>query len=259
MNSEPQPQEKTLFRWQINSLSVCFFIIFLPVTVTLGFWQLHRAEDKQAIISLQHERLEAVAVDFRSLVNLPDNQFKTVTTPGKVDSNRILLLDNRMRQGRPGFEILAPLSIPIDNTSLSLLVNYGWIKGGKDRSKLPSVPALDDIKLTGYLYRSPRKRLVLKEDVWVANQWPLIIQTLDIEKLSVHLGVELFPFVLRITDEPMTGLDNHWPIDRSKPEKHVGYALQWFLLAFALTVLSVFANTNLGDVLRRKQTGAKRG
>lgn len=250
MTDDLQLGGKISLHWQWNARILCFALIFLPITVSLGFWQLQRAEQKVAILAAQNGRIEAPAVDLKGVVTEADNQFRNVWVTGDIDNDRTLLLDNRVRHGRPGYEVLTPLRVVSDGKSLWLLVNRGWLMGGVDRSKLPTVPRLEAEMLQGYLYRS-EPGVVLKDEAWQRGISPQVIQTLDGAKAADYLGGFVYPYTLRLRDTLNNELETGWQVINVSPEKHIGYAVQWFLMGLALMVLSLFANSNLAEVLRQ--------
>src|SRR5260370_25709640 len=74
--------------------------------VTLGDWQSRRAGEKRALGA----RLEQVSVR------------------GEFVAGRTVLLDNKTRRGRVGYEVVTPLKL---RDSLHVLVNRGWIERGR--------------------------------------------------------------------------------------------------------------------------------
>ncbi len=266
MTDDLQLGGKISLRWQWNAKILCFALIFLPITVSLGFWQLQRAEQKHTILAAQDARIDASAVDLKGVLTETDNQFRNVWVVGDIDNDKTLLLDNRVRHGRPGYEVLTPLRLVSEGKSLWLLVNRGWLVGGVDRSTLPKVPQLKAGVLQGYLYRS-ESGLVLKDEAWLRGVSPQVIQAVDEVKAADYLGGVVYPYTLRLrgnpggdsNDSPATELETGWQIINASPEKHVGYAVQWFLMGLALIVLSLFANSNLAEVLQQWRREKKRG
>ncbi len=237
------------FRWRLNYRILTLALCVLPVTVVLGFWQLHRAADKRALLAVHAAREAAAPVPFADVKAAADNHYLRVVAAGELDNERFFLVDNRVRNGRPGYEVVSPLRT---DEGRWLLVNRGWIAGGLDRRVVPVVPSLTgDFKLTGYLYRIPGKPFALGDDQWQPGVWPQIIQHVEPERLAERLGVELFPYSLRLEASGSPGLEPGWEIVNLPPSTHVGYAVQWFALAATLLVLTVFANSNLAALLRR--------
>ena len=260
------PEQITLpekFEWQWNWKVLAFTMFFLPVTLTAGFWQLHRAEEKREILAAQSALHANAPVAFANVVNSGDltginsstehddsslaQRYLRVTARGEVHPQQIFLIDNRVHGGRPGYEVLVPVKVAMDGgESFWLMVNRGWLAGGLDRSQLPSIPPLaENTTFSGYLYQPFGKHLVLADDVWTEGVSPLVIQHFDHDKLERYLGDKVYPYSLRLDGSPDSALKTDWIIVNVQPEKHTAYAVQWFAMALALVILTVFANSNI--------------
>lgn len=246
MMTDSQANTAINFRWQWNAKILCFALVFLPVTVALGFWQLHRADQKSAIVAKHASLKKAVPIDFQQIIDQPDNQFRNARVTGEADNSKTLLLDNRVRRGQTGYEVLTPVRVKARNQQVWLLVNRGWVVGGMDRRRLPDIAALADGPLVGYLYRSPGKSLVLKDMQW-ADTAP-VIQAIDFEQAANYLDGDVYSYVLRLAPDVSSALAAEWHVINVAPEKHVGYAVQWFLMALALVILTLVANSNVAAV-----------
>ena len=264
------PPEK--FEWQWNWKVLAFTLFFLPVTLTAGFWQLHRAEEKREILAAQSALHANAPVAFSSVGN-GDNlkggnksavsaehsasalaqRYLRVTASGELHPQQVFLIDNRVHGGRPGYEVLVPLKVVMDGgEAFWLMVNRGWIAGGLDRSQLPAIPPLGKTPtFSGYLYQPFGKHLVLADDIWTPGVSPLVIQHFDHDKLEHYLGAKVYPYSLRLEESPSRELKTRWIIVNVQPEKHTAYAVQWFAMAFALVILTVFANSNISTRFAR--------
>ena len=58
---------------------------------------------------------------------------------------------------------------------------------------------------------------------------------------------------MRLEADSPAALRTGWEIVTVSPEKHRGYAVQWFMMAAALVVLSAFANSNLAGWLKSRR------
>lgn len=244
------------FRWRLNLKVLVFTAVFLPLMLFLGFWQLSRAEEKRQILQAREQRINAPAVALGSLPPDAERQFANVQAQGRIDNERTFLEDNQVRRGRPGYEVLTPMLVDVNGASQWLLLNRGWVAAGIDRGKLPEIPPMQSQIATGYLHTRAKQKLVLKDVPWPEDSWPLIIQKIELEKIERKLGLPVYPYVLRVTDpgapnSPEQLFDKHWILVNVQPEKHIGYAVQWFTMAIVLLVLTLFANSNLSQVLRR--------
>jgi surfeit locus 1 family protein len=203
----------------------------LPSLLGLGLWQLQRAEAKRNLIQQ--------AKDAPVTLNLAQQPRQL---PGRVElqvrllSNQLLLLDNRTRAGSVGYELL---SVFQDTGSERWgIVNLGWIPAGADRTLLPQLPPLPDleqqISLRG-MQVSAQPGFMLGADLWQPG-WPKIIQQPDMARFEQLFERPLYPAIIRLTEPTVALTDTHWDLVVMPPEKHLGYAVQWFALALALAL-----------------------
>ena len=217
--------------WQLSVL----FIIFLPLLVSLGFWQLDRAEQKRQRITVYQEQMTLPPKPFNTNVELDvEPSYQKVYMEGRYDPKRYWLLDNQSRAGRNGYEVIAP----VDVGGQWVLVNRGWIEAPLRRDQLPKISIPNEpIRFEGYLYQ-PSANVVFKQtDSDLPFAWPKRVLYVDIATASQALSGRVYPAQLRVDDDVPGALLAHWPIINSSPEKHQGYAIQWFGMAIILSVL----------------------
>lgn len=246
----------------LNSKITLLTLVMLPILISLGRWQLERAEEKREIENLLESRQQQEAVQIEALDPEADLRFTPVVLSGRFDEERQILLDNRMYDGQLGYEVLTPF---VTDNGSRVLVNRGWIKGNMDRRTLPAIPPAGGQQLTrGFVYVSPGKPFLLKEQVLDAADWPLVVQAIEVEKFSEVLAEALFPHVVRLEAGAPGGLTIDWQPINQEPEKHIAYAVQWFTMATALVLWFVFANTNVRQFVQlyprteRQERKAKR-
>lgn len=221
-------------------------LLVFPLLLSLGFWQLDRADQRQAIVDAYESRDERPAIDLNDVDVPPDEAAPTNTTAsGRFDSRRQLLLDNQLHRGEVGYHVLTPFHI--DNGERLILVDRGWVPAGDSRADLPDV-AVDESprSVTGFVDQGPPSGLRLGGMADGETGWPLRIQYLDYDALETHLGDELMPRVLRLDPDAPDGFVRAWgPAFREGygPERNHGYAVQWFGLAAALAVIFLVVNT----------------
>lgn len=76
-----------------------FTLGFLPVLISLGFWQLDRAEEKRSFDRQLSAAREQPSVPLASLESPTTAAWRAVTLQGYFDPQWIWLLDNRIRGG----------------------------------------------------------------------------------------------------------------------------------------------------------------
>jgi len=226
--------------------------MLLPVLIALGFWQLQRAEFKQGLQDLYEQRSVAAPVAFSELVVGQDIAYLPVQLQGRFDNKHHFLLDNRVLNGRPGYEVMSAfLLVPAVTKSNGevfdfIWVNRGWIPLVGSRDSLPniSVVAGQMITLHGQLV-NPSKAFVLA-DVPLTGVWPEVVQSIELEHMTKRLldgNVERSsaPYLLRVAAGEVSSFEVNWQAVNTAPQKSLGYAVQWFLMALVLSGLYVWA------------------
>lgn len=224
-----------------------FAVIMTPMLIGLGLWQLSRAEEKQTLIKLQAESGQE-KIQLTALADIESNShslstetwnYKKVDARGHYDKTTYVLLDNRTRDGKAGYEVI---NLFRADNGKSLWVNRGWIKAPLYRDQWPSIKTVSgEVAITGSIYLQPNKNFTLAE-AEIINHWPRRIQSLDINELNAELEHDSYPFTLRLADDKQPGaLETGWSIPKMSPDKHFGYAFQWFSLAVVLLVMTVIA------------------
>jgi cytochrome oxidase assembly protein ShyY1 len=239
MTAETQKGLSFRPNWKITMVSLLFF----PLMISLGFWQLDRAEEKRQLQQEFERRQSAEPVHLSTVDAEGDLRYLKVRLQGKYDNDKTWLLDNRTYQGRPGYEIITPFKLA--DSDLTVMVNRGWIKGDISRRTLPVVkPVKESVALEGVVYVPYSEPYVLAPDV-ITEQWPRVIQQLDLTLFEKEVGA-VFPFTVRI-EAPNTGAHQaNWMVVNVQPEKHTGYAVQWFAMAAALLGMYIYLSTSLG-------------
>lgn len=215
--------------WQIS----IFAGVFIPLFIVLGTWQTQRAEHKDTLLAQVAAVQSMPATSIEAALERDDPNFAIVAFQGIADPERLFYLDNRVRDGVPGVEVV----LPVQTAAGGVLVNLGFLPKPQ-RIQLPSPPILPrDISIQGYLYRPDKPRVVLSEQN--LSQWPRLLQRLDWDLAQEALGQSLIPWQVRIDPGSPYALTTDWTVSVSGPERHRGYAFQWFAMAFALTLLFV--------------------
>jgi cytochrome oxidase assembly protein ShyY1 len=84
--------------------------------------------------------------------------------------------------------------------------------------------------------------MVLEDEVLQSSSWPQRIQSIDINKISQLLAKPLLPFIVYVDNDDSLGYIKEWVPIVMPPEKHRGYAFQWFSLAIAWFILMLSAS-----------------
>lgn len=221
------------------------YVVCLALLVSLGFWQLERAEEKRSTLAARAEAGRAPVLSLgETRATLDEHRFRRARAEGRYDAGRQFLLDNQVEDGEAGYRILTPLRL--DGSNRAVLVDRGWVPVGEDRRVLPDVAVEESPReVSGRIARGPVVGLRLGEVAAEDTGWPRRIQYLDLDYIDETLPYPVADFVLRETPEDSGPVAARAPREawRFGPERHEGYAVQWFAMALALTVIWISVNT----------------
>ncbi len=211
-------------------------LLAIALFANLGLWQSRRAVEKQAMLDAAAQvmsRREA-----KPLAMAGDAQrgrdYDWAAGRGHFDARDALLLDNQQRNGRAG---VRAYRIFVPSQGAPLLVDLGWLPLPGDR-RLPKVSRPDgERELRGLLVPPPSTGLALgpalgrQGDAWLMTR-------VDLAAIARETGlsVPLAPRVLRLDPAIELGYERDLELlpNTLPPDKHRGYAVQWFALALAV-------------------------
>lgn len=245
----------TRLRFELEWRTTVFALVLVPLMTGLGFWQLQRAEEKRVLAEAFAAREVQPPAPLDDLWQAPARElaYLPVTLRGAFVPGALLLLDNRTREGKFGYEALGVVALAGGGYALA---NRGWVPGDPARRELPGVADVaGEVTLTGHLYVPPGEPYLLAEQQF-GGDWPLVLQALEMDKLgpvlAQRLGGRVFPYSVRLDANAPGALAVDWQVINVSPQKHVGYAVQWFTMAAVLFLFFVFRSTNLWQLLRRR-------
>jgi surfeit locus 1 family protein len=210
-------------------------LALLPLLLWLGFWQLDRAEQKRAL-------LDGFAAGDRPAVALRDglashSRYTRVRAAGRYRPDRQILIDNMTRDGVAGFYVLTPL----ETNDGTVLVNRGWIPKTFGVSELPDVTVSGESReVTGRLDRLPRAGLALETEP--APGWPRVLQFPSRSEIEAETGLGLVEGMMLLDEGVPDGYARDWQPVEFGPDRHLGYAVQWFALSLTLVIIWIVVN-----------------
>jgi surfeit locus 1 family protein len=216
-------------------------VLGVLVTARLGWWQLDRAAQKQALQQALDTRrtlppLPAWAVA-RDTPQAAAQVHRATVLEGRWLPRSTLYLENRQMRGRPGFFVVSGLQLPDGTVAL---VQRGWLpRNLMDRTAVqaPELPA-GVVQVAGRLAPAPGRLYEFSG----AASGP-IRQNLELAEYAAALRLPVLPLSLLQEDGPLTpvdGLLRDWPRPAADLHKHHGYAFQWFALASLILGLYVW-------------------
>lgn len=215
----------------------------MPVLIGLGLWQLQRADEKEQIEQDWSARQQQAAQALPPPLDSAELAYVRVELRGHFLADRQFFLDNRMRDGRYGMEVLTPLRV--EGSAELVLVNRGWVAGDRARRTLPQVSTPNGVQhLLGSIYVSPGTPYTLGSPPQ-ENSWPRLLLALDMGEIPMLLEERVYPFSVRLEADSPAALTVDWPLVNSAPEKHRAYAMQWFAMSLALLCMYLVRSSNV--------------
>ena len=218
-------------------------IFFCALFIRLGFWQLHRAHEKEQLQTQFNTRLHTAAIPLTQLSAHPDIHYYPIWATGYYDNAHTIILDNKIQDHQVGYDILTPFIVDSSASSAvhlntkRLLVDRGWVPANIDRRILPSIPAIHgQQRIMGHIYIAPGKTFVLSNELDHLT-WPIRVETLDFKQLEKISGAPLYPFVLWLSPEASDGFLRNWQPVSISSVNNKGYAVQWFAFSVALIII----------------------
>ncbi len=221
------------------ALAALAFVIGAAVCVRLGFWQISRYELKRALSARHAAALAAPPLTWDGSATLREGwRDRRLELHGRYDQAHHVLLAFQEHEGAPGVELVTPLVL---ESGTRVLIDRGWLPSEDSEHARPQdFPEPGPVTVLGVAETLAHGRFAMhaleSDSVSV-----LSARALDPDTVAARLPGPLAPFVVRQLPGP--GVPAR-PL-RCAPEPldtgmHLGYAIQWFLIAVVMLVGGFF-------------------
>jgi surfeit locus 1 family protein len=216
-------------------------IVLIALLISLGRWQLRRADEKRALFDSF-----AAGTDATQTIELrtpPVRRYQHVGASGHYDPTRQILIDNMVNAERAGYFVITPFALAGGGW---VLVNRGWVPLGASRAERPAIPVSSDVRqVRGRADNMPSPGIQMGTKAVLAPPYPVVAAFPSRNEIARLLGESSWTsatdLVLLDPGEP-DGYVRDWSPPGFPPMRHIGYAVQWFALALTLFILWVVTN-----------------
>lgn len=214
-------------------------VVFAALTATLGQWQWGKAELKAARQAVYDEGERLPALDWEEALAMGEAAFyRRVRVSGRFLPDYLVLLDNRVQDGRAGYHVITPLGM---GQGSGVLVNRGWVGAVADRRQVPTVGTpVGEQTVEGLLVHAQGRYLELA----VGGEDETVWQNLDLDRYRAWVGGQgggaLSDWLLLQTSAARDGLVRAWPRPDLGTARHRSYAVQWFSLCALIVGLWMY-------------------
>ena len=220
-------------RFILPSILITATFAFL---VSLGFWQLERADDKRSIeASIKQANTGSVEL-IKKEEGLQSKEYYEVRLQGKYLSDKQFIYDNQIVDQVSGYYVLTPYAL--EGQSKAILINRGFIPWNGRRDKLADIVIGQETREIKVQISKPIKRMELKPSE-VGIQFPVLIQSIDLQDMAYRAKVDFSSVIGLLDASASNGFIRKWEPYTGSIEKHIGYAVQWFLMALVLAIIGI--------------------
>lgn len=216
-----------------------FWGLLIILGIFLGLWQWERAAGKRVLLATLNA---APAVNAPTA--MPSDGAK-VQLKGEYLPDYTLYLDNRVVEGRVGVAVLTPLR---DELGQLWLIQRGFIETGPVRTPPQAQTPAGKVDVFGE-WQTARRGGPLYGD----NQEGVRLQQMSLEPWEDELMLFSYQGWLHAVEGEGV-FTPWWQANVMPPSRHIGYAVQWWGLAFAAFVVML-----LGGYRLRKDGFQKQG
>lgn len=210
----------------------------LALFVGLGLWQLQRLEWKEGILAEIEAMIGAEPVALPAEPDPEADRYRPVRVAGSFEAAELFVLVSTRDRGA-GFRLISPF---VTAEGRRILVDRGFVPS--DRREAPR--SFGPAEITGNLHWPDERTGSTPEDDVAGNWW----YARDVARMAAHLGTEPVLVIAKsVTDPGVQPL----PVDTaSVRNKHLEYAMTWFLFAATWVMMTGFA---LWRISRRNRQG----
>lgn len=219
----------------------------LGMFISLGFWQLDRADEKRALAVAMQQRAvaEPVALDTLQQIEQSPGNLTRVKLSGEYQNDISFLVAFQFFQGRAGYEVVTPVR-QADGGPL-VLVSRGWLTASADIDR-PEIPIVSGLQMLQAQLHVPEFDVPAGEVT--DTDWPVRLPRMNVAQAERLLGEPVYPFVMRLEADQPGVLSRHWSVPRVETRGHLVYAIQWFGIALLVLIASLFYSSNLAQLIK---------
>jgi surfeit locus 1 family protein len=207
-----------------------FGLLGTAVLLALGVWQLDRADQKAALIADMEARLVGAPGPLPATLASDADNYRPVRVEGAFEPSRTFVLSAVKGQGA-GFRVIAAFRT---DAGRRILVDRGFLPEAQ-RAGLPATGAAPHMLIGNLQWPDDADSFTPAYD----SERDLFFSR-NVAPLAEHLETEPIMLVLRASNPPHPVIQP-MPVDGvSIPDNHMGYAVQWFLMALAWAGMTVF-------------------
>lgn len=231
-------------RWIVLHVAIGALVALM---VNLGFWQLHRLDERKSVNAQVAEHIATPVADFSAIVTSNGDQseleWRLVRLTGTYIADEMVHIVNRSQNGAAGRDIVMPFMFA---EGRKVLINRGFIPLTVD---IPPTP-IGEVTVVGHLRPSQKRSALGAID---PSEGTLAeMQRIDISRIDQQTTGSLESMYVQLVEStPPETVLSVVPLPELTNGPHLSYAFQWFFFTAVALFGWIF-------VVRRKISEASR-
>jgi len=183
------------------------------------------------------------AISFENFLITDKHQhYQHVSIQGHFDLKHSFLLDNQSHDQQQGYHLMIPFVV--EDHPRTVLVDCGWLPHQKPtEDTIHHFIPKGTVTLSGHIFLIQHRPFQLSQHLQTSKSYPMIIQGIDLPELSHIINSPLYPFTFLVDREVPVGCIKDWTQLLKTPYRHIGYTIQFAILAMLLVTIFVASHT----------------
>lgn len=218
--------------WLLVAAAVALFC-------ALGAWQWRRGAVKEALQASLRDRATPAQILSYALGAPHGLEWHRAQATGRYLPERQLLLDGQSHRHQPGYQVWTPLVLADASVAV---VNRGWVS--LDRAGFDGSAPEGVVTVTGFWRALPEPGVRLEGTANCPSgaRFPAVVLYPTQDEIECLLQRPVVGGLLLLDPEAPGGFVRDWTDFGFPPQRHYGYAVQWFALALAAIVIFLVVN-----------------
>jgi cytochrome oxidase assembly protein ShyY1 len=218
--------------WLLVAAAVALFC-------TLGAWQWRRGAAKEALQATLHDRSATAQILSYALGAPYGLEWRRAQATGRYLPDLQLLLDGQSHRHQPGYQVWTPLVLADASV---VVVNRGWVP--LDRAGFDGSAPVGVVTVSGFWRGLPEPGVRLEGPGNCAPEvkFPAVVLYPTADELECLFKRPVVGGLLLLDPEAPGGFVREWTDFGFPPQRHYGYAAQWFALGLAAIVIFLVVN-----------------
>jgi surfeit locus 1 family protein len=232
--SSSQMNGKQPYNKYFKKIFSILIVLLIIICLRAGVWQLDRAEyKKQQAVLFEHSQQDNYVDFINASANNALVNYKKVQIEEVIDK-KVWHIDNQINDKKVGVKQLQFIFLPENKENVFIVLH--WQEKLYDTENI-FFPLTGQVKIEGFVKKIDTNPYLNTEGF---DNSITALPALDKKLLSIISDKPVNPYIIYAHRINGKAISTNQMAPSFNPEKHLGYALQWFIFALMLFGYSIF-------------------